>query len=129
QMINEKIKDKIDVKITNPTGNTLKVKVLDTNMGCHANSFVIGSSYKLLCNKTKDVSTYYIQLQDGNNKIYYGEYTEPPERKKKSNVNYTIVMIIVAGVVVLIAYNNYTNKSRGKDRTAIEQLEDNDNDN
>ena len=123
-MIDDKVKDKINVKITNPTGNVVKMKVLDTNLDCHTKSFTMSSNYKLLCNKTKDVKSFYVQLQSGNKKVYYGEYTIPPKRKKESSTNYKLWGVIAVVVFGFLVYKNYVNKSKDRDKTAIQQLEE-----
>jgi len=128
--ISDELEDKINIKITNPSGKTQKLSIVDTNLGCNKKSFTIGYEYALLCNKSsskKDkTNMFYIQLQDSSKQVYYKSYTEPPEKKEKTNVNpiYFGIGIIVIG---FIAYNTYKSKSSGKDKTAITQLEDEDN--
>ncbi len=121
--ISDDLDDKLNVKIINPAGNTLQMKLLDTNLECGIKSFYIGDQYTILCNKTKNTPTYYMQLQDSNKKIYYGEYTLPPETNT-SDTNYTLFIVIGVVVILFIAYNTYSNKSRSKDKTALDQLEE-----
>jgi len=128
--ISDELENKINVKITNPSGNTQKLSILDTNLGCSKKSFTIGYEYALLCNKSSNKNEnnkmFYIQLQDSSKQVYYKSYTEPPKKEEKTNIN-PIYFGIGAIVIGLFAYNVYKNKSSGKDKTAITQLEDEDN--
>ena len=130
--VSDSLKDKINVKITNPNGKTQKLSIVDSNIACSKKSFTIGYEYMLLCNKSinkkEDTKVYFIQLQDSSKQVYYKSYTEPPKKDDKDNKNYIYFGIGIL-VVLFIGFNSYKNKSSGKDKTAISQLEDEDNEN
>lgn len=124
KFIDEKLDDKLDVKFSNPSSSTLKLSVLDTNLECGKKTFTMADEYKLLCNKTKGATSYYIQLKDSSGRIFFDEYQEPPEVKEESNINIPLVLFIIVIVIVFVAYNNYQGKVKGKEKSAIDQLDE-----
>ena len=122
-IMNKKLDDKMIISITNPSNHETKVRVVDSNIPCHTKQFVLSDKYNLYCNKTSNDENYFIQLQTQDKKIYYADYTKPPERKKSRDNN--LYLFIIGGVLILfIGYNIYKNKANSKDKSAIEQLEE-----
>lgn len=120
-IVDEKNKDKINVIVTTPLDKELKVSLVDTNLNCNVKNFVLSEKYKFYCNKTKEVPFYFVQLKDSEKKISFQEYQIPPKFKKQNSNKSLIIVFVICALMLLFFI--YSSKSKSKDKTAIDQLE------
>lgn len=127
-VISSELSDKMVIGIQNPSGVLTKVQVIDSNIDCHTKNFVISDKYNLFCNQSKDVNNYFIQLKDSQGDIFYGQYQRPNLSKKSKDVNWYLIGGILL-IVLIIGLNIYKSKSKDKDKSAIQQLQERQNEN